>query len=104
MRHHLTFTRSNEPLIARVEIESSEDSPNVVLENLKKAITDWVDNTNEGKEIYEDSSEDFNIGDLDHYWDDDTLEPYLIQYDVEIIEIDILSESVVDFDTQLVNR
>lgn len=34
------------------------------LEQLQKAVTEWVKTTKDGKEAWKDSSEDFNVGDL----------------------------------------
>jgi len=39
-------------------------SPDKILETLKKALTDWVKNARKGREAWQESCGDFNIGDL----------------------------------------
>ena len=43
---------------------------------LKKAVSDWVDRTTDGREAYSENGNDFNLGDLAD-WDDD---PSLLKF------------------------
>lgn len=55
---------------------------------LKRAVTNWVCSTSQGKKAWEDSSENFNIGDLANCTGDSTLKPYLAKEGITYLEID----------------
>ena len=65
--------------ILDVDCNESDLETEAVMVNLTAALTAWVKSTETGKEVWEDSSEDLNVGDMDGYWDDVSLQPYLKQ-------------------------
>lgn len=78
-----------------------------VINKLTNVITQWVNNTEEGKKAWDDSSEDFNVGDLSSYEDiiKKTMSKELMKtgiYDFEIV-MQGDSKEVINFDTILVD-
>jgi hypothetical protein len=59
---------------------------------LKKACTEWVKTTPEGQEAWEDTSEDFNLGDLCNHTGEPTLVAILQKYGIVGLEIDVYSD------------
>lgn len=55
-------------------------------EAVKCAVTDWINTTVDGKDEWEESSEDLNVGDLSGCYSS-TLKPFLKKYG--ILELDI---------------
>jgi hypothetical protein len=89
----------NDPLLV-------EEEP--FLEALKRAITNWVKTTPEGKKAWLDSSRDFNVGDLSFNSHDPQLVEYLKAEGIEELAVDPynkmdLAEDWV-YDTVLVNE
>jgi len=78
-----------------------------LLKRFVEAVTAWVRNTQEGKEAYDQSDQDYNVGDLANDIDQPSLAPYLEAHGLLDLEIDIYSDD--DFqnnwtsDTHLVN-
>lgn len=78
------------------------------LEQLRKAITEWVKTTKDGKEAWEASSEDFNVGDLvDHTMCESFLD--ILQGKYGIRDLHIVTNSQDDagnwhYDTVLVDE
>jgi hypothetical protein len=65
--NHLFFYRTDRGGLdcAVVAIIHSEyANPSEVMEHLRKAVTAWVQETDEGKKVWKYSSEDLNIGDI----------------------------------------
>ena len=60
---------------------------------LTAAITDWMVDTSEGRDAWRNSSEDFNIGDLDHALGDETLTSILNKRGILNLKIEIISET-----------
>lgn len=74
---------------------------------LTSAVTDWVNGTDEGRLLWEQSSADLNVGDLGAALPEPTLEPYLAAYGIESLSIEIVNGSDVlgwDYDTVLVEK
>ena len=69
------------------------------------AVTDWINETESGRKAWEESCEDFNIGDLCECLDDESLRARLSRYGIGGMEICITdgSESQWTFDEILVN-
>jgi hypothetical protein len=77
---------------AKVVAGLTEDT--AFLAALKKALTKWQQTTDEGKEAWEESSEDFNVGDLSNYeLRKGTLRKLLAERGINKLEIDIKSRS-----------
>jgi hypothetical protein len=68
-----------------ISYEGSGDKQ-VLLYKLKSALNSWIQDTEEGKAAWEESSEDFNIGDLTDYCNKDSLKKY---FEIEGIEVNI---------------
>lgn len=51
------------------------------------AVSDWINNTDEGKDAYEESCQDMNVGDLSRYLDDDYLQAALKERGVEYLKL-----------------
>lgn len=69
VRTDLVFTRNQKfhlenLLILRFTHTENLQNEEEVLEALERAVTEWVETTPEGREAWEDSCEDFNIGDF----------------------------------------
>lgn len=78
------------------------------LDQLQKAVTEWVKTTKDGKEAWEESSNDFNVGDLVDYT---TCESFLdiLQGKYGIRELHVITNSHDDsgnwaYDTVLVDQ
>lgn len=76
------------------------------LQRVKTAITQWVDKTPEGREAWEASAGDLNIGDIaSHQIDeDDSLVPFLINQGISVMRAGVMgADKSLDFDTVLVH-
>lgn len=60
-------------------------------ETLKAAVTDWIE-IGSGKEAWEDSSGDFNVGDLANWTGNADLIFILAQYGIMDLDIDVFSD------------
>ena len=61
----------------------------VFLESLRRAITRWINGTARGKEAWEESCEDFNIGDLGNEFPlDETLIGFLADEGISNLKLD----------------
>jgi len=103
--------RGNVNIIAVVDITDSEKdtrsgrSAKEALEALKKAITRWVSETDEGAEAYANSSEDYNIGDFLGDFESLSFAPYLASAGIECLEINTLSpDETNSYDHHLVDE
>lgn len=56
-------------------------------EALEKALTNWARETKEGREAWESSSEDFNVGDLACALPSESLAPYLAKEGILWLEV-----------------
>ena len=60
----VVVSRQDENLVAVVTYSSNKElNQDSMMDLLSKAVTEWASNTEEGKEAWEHSCEDFNIGD-----------------------------------------
>ena len=50
-----------------IEMTTVAETKENALQHLSKAISRWIQNTNEGRRAWTESSEDFNVGDLAEY-------------------------------------
>lgn len=69
MRTHLTFTRKNaynieNLVVVKFSHKVSLNTPYLVFKAFTKGITNWVENTHEGKNLWKYTCEDLNIGDI----------------------------------------
>lgn len=65
VKHEIAFIRTGSyGLIQNIAVCTFTAQHGNSLEILQEAVTQWINNTDEGREAYEDSCEDFNIGDL----------------------------------------
>lgn len=60
------FSRAGEATFALVTCKETDDTdhPSSFLDNLKKAVTEWIKTDVTGETEWENSNEDFNIGDM----------------------------------------
>lgn len=83
----------------------ADKSKSNFLGRLQAALSHWASTTEEGADAYEESSEDFNIGDLSLHVDDKQLQNILSEYGIKGLEIstheDVSSEW--SFDTHLID-
>jgi hypothetical protein len=82
------------------------EDPKTMIETIKKAVTDWVKITKAGMREWDDSSQDFNIGDLSTCYTDNDLKKFLNRYGIVDLEIWTFTSSTLTpftFDTILVN-
>jgi hypothetical protein len=85
-------------LIALVRLESP-DSEETALENFKEAISNWLGKTPEGQDQWENSSHDFNIGDLS-FCNLEDIKPFLTEKNIYNLYIETHStESEMHYDT-----
>lgn len=72
---------------------------------ISSAVTEWINETAEGKDAYEESCGSFNIGDLALHQDDETLGKYLKEYGIELLSVEVEDgmDSQWEFDETLVN-
>lgn len=66
--------------------------PEKLRERVTQAVTDWIAVSSEGKEAWDDSSENFNIGDLANHTGNAGLAFILAQYGIMDLEIDVFSD------------
>ncbi|MDG1950112.1 MAG: hypothetical protein P8J32_04850 [bacterium] len=111
MSKEITFTatRSNEDettiLIIKCEVSSQQKDAQSVVESIKKGLTNWVKETPEGKEVWEDSSKDLNFADLAFIDTNGTAGVFLQREGVFDFKIQVV-EQIDDFtlDTVLVDK
>jgi hypothetical protein len=92
-------------ITARVENPKlAKDS--VFLEHLGAALSKWAKETKEGKKAYEDSREDFNVGDLAGHCSDESLTPFLSKNGIHELDVDVNCEKscrIWSYDTILID-
>lgn len=98
--HTLTFLRFSSrfsPDIAICSFESEGDG----MEDLKNAVTQWVNETEEGQNFWDETCNDLNIADLEQ-----VQTPYLLEkWGVFSLYVTLVSGIALhDFDTVLVNN
>ena len=103
----LTFVRQGAFRIldtAILTITSVENlSPSEAKSKVVDAITQWINDTMEGKDAWSYSCTDFNIGDLSQFEQSSTLNNILKQHGINSINIATISADNFDFDEVLVN-
>lgn len=110
MKTTLLFTRSESAMVSTLAIVSvtsnlSQD-PAVLMVNLKSAITSWIKSTDEGKDAWNESRGDFNIGDFASYCNNDSMKQCLVDeglLSVNVTIIDSANEHI-PFDTILADE
>lgn len=75
--------------VITITSDDSKDSK-VLIDKLKVGITDWINTTKDGKDVWDYSSADLNIGDIAGYEKDESL-------------IDCLSEHGIGFEVKVMN-
>jgi hypothetical protein len=65
----------------------TEDNTTSAMEQLEKAVTSWINEKDEGRRAYAQSSEDFNVGDLALEQKPDLLEPWGV-HDLKVRIVD----------------
>ena len=105
----LLFARNENATISTFGVVtiSSKDSkdPNVLIDKFKAGVTDWINQTEDGKEVWDQSSSDLNIGDIAGYEHDESLNDCLAEYGINF-EIDVMNDcgNVLPYDTVLANE
>jgi hypothetical protein len=83
-------------------------SANQLLNRVQAAVSEWVRTTDAGKNVYEDSGGDYNVGDLANDLDDKDLRRCLESQGLFHVDIDVYSydDAAVlwSFDTHLVDE
>lgn len=77
--------------LAIIKAKTKHSSVDAFKNALRNALTAWVKETDEGKQAWEYSSEDFNVGDLTDWTDTQSLILYLSKYDIYSLSVDILT-------------
>jgi hypothetical protein len=78
-QHSTALVRQEAGRVTTVAIASFESEGDDPMQELKRAVTSWIDKTPEGREAYEESCEDFNIGDLANWQSRDLLKPWGVE-------------------------
>jgi hypothetical protein len=68
--------------IYTVATERDDLDVDSVLGLLRDAVTDWVRETDEGRTAWEDSEEDFNIGDFDDLGEAESFRPFMRRHGI----------------------
>ncbi|MBK4736207.1 hypothetical protein [Noviherbaspirillum pedocola] len=85
----------------------TEKQPSDAVEALKAAVTEWVASTDKGRDVWDFSCCDLNIGDLDSHdgFADETLLELLRKHGVEYVGCSqALDAAIVSYDKVLVDR
>ena len=99
-------------IVSVIPVENRKDgdhpmSPKDAFTAIKKAVTGWVKHTTAGQVAWKQSKNDFNVGDLADYTNDDALKSYLHKEGIQALNIaieDLDCEMEWAFDTILVDR
>ena len=104
--HQLTFVR-----LGRFEIDVMAsvtasvhprfETEEMLLEQLNRALTLWMETTEEGREAWEDASEDFNIGDLAQHIESPILQGILMEAGIFNLDIVIDGGAYLSYDKVL---
>lgn len=108
--HYFAFTRKHgfseiETLwLVKIDLINMESGLDDALQALTASVTNWIKETEEGREAWEESCEDFNVGDL-FLQSRELLRPFLEKYGIAGVDLVYqLSEGEeVSFDRILVN-
>jgi len=85
---------SEETTFAIVKYELSGDGDDrLFFGKLGLALAQWMTETEDGRIAWNNSSEDFNIGDLSNYYKIESLQPYLSRVGITMLEIEIITDS-----------
>lgn len=76
------------------------------LKRLRGAITDWVNQSEEGAKAWKESSQDFNIGDLAHHDSSPTLGRHLERHGIFYLTLEVADPRprAIEYDAKLVNE
>lgn len=103
-------TSQDESTLAIVTVRKTDtvNHPDQLLNLFRTAVTQWVRETEEGAKAYEDSSEDFNIGDLAQEMPNPQLQYFFNGQGLFDIKIEIIANSDYQddwtYDTHLVEE
>ena len=90
-----------------VEFTTVAENKEDVLKRLERALTRWIEETEEGKEAWRESSEDLNIGDLISYFDAEgnpaaSIKPYLKQKGIfKVKDVFVLTNAAQESDDRV---
>jgi hypothetical protein len=72
---------------------------------LKRTVTAWINTSEAGRRAWKSTANDFNVGDLAHYLDDDELERQLKLHGISELKVEVMNLSRGNwlFDTILAN-
>jgi len=104
---HFVVQRDGESTfcIVRAQTKDQIESEGQLLEAIQRAVTDWIDNTEEGKAAFRERGWGLNVGDLASYLGDDYLKAALKDRGVEYLKMETQFgtelEGCWDFDTYL---
>ena len=99
-------------IVSVIPVENRKDgdppmSPEAAFAAIKKAVTGWVKHTTAGRVAWKQTENDFNVGDLAQYTNDDALKSYLHKDGIQALNIEVFDgdcERSWAFDTLLVDR
>ena len=60
--------------IVTASTDDGETDPNTIMGRISKAVARWIENTEEGKKLWEETNHDLNIADISEYDSNLTLE------------------------------
>jgi hypothetical protein len=107
MRVLFIVKRASESTWAVVEADVSENKNNArsnFVDNLTACITEWIKDTDDGKEAWETSCRDFNVGDLSSYVDSPWLHNILAVHGIGDLKVTIHSYDSTDNDSWYYDR
>ena len=84
-------------------VDDRELSVTETIDLIRKAVTTWIIETDAGKEMWEGTCEDFNIGDFFCHEVHEDLLPYLNSVGIKSIKGGEAIENIVAYDTILAN-
>jgi hypothetical protein len=103
--HTLVFTRTERNIVSNIAVvllSTPDESAADAFGRLRRAVTDWLDNTESGRDAYADSSEDFNIGDLALDESNQELAVIMVNHEIHGFSMQTLDyHQAVDFDKHL---
>jgi hypothetical protein len=111
IKSHLAFVRKDiakieNMVVIQLEHNKCLTNQRQVLDALTKGITKWVENTQEGQELWKYTSEDLNIGDILSYHKNKTLIKYLKKEGIYKWKpkYELVEQEEVSYDRILVNQ
>lgn len=104
--HRASYDESTYAVVTAQVGDARLRGESAFLDALTKALSRWVRETETGQEAWEESSHDFNVGDLSNYYSDPSLTPILTDEGIVNLHIEVHSAdaSTWTYDTVLIEE